>query len=261
MNVHSFNTTDEDFKPQSRQELLNAIDKCLQVHKDCATGPKGAIGWWDVSDITDMTGMFSWRADFNGAIKWDVSSVEGMHGMFEGASSFNQDITKWDVSKVTIMGSMFAGASSFNQDISKWSVARVVSMYKMFDRATSFNQDISKWDVSKVNDMRSMFSGASSFNQDITKWKVSSMTNMGKMFDGASSFKQTLCGKWRESKASKGSGIFTRLQGSQGSIGGDKACSTQAATPSSVFKPFSKEDIEKALRQCSLAPKQSKPFG
>ena len=55
---------------------------------------------------------------------WDVSNVTNMNGMFESATSFNQDISSWDVSNVTNMGGMF-GNSSFNQDISSWDVSNV----------------------------------------------------------------------------------------------------------------------------------------
>ena len=46
---------------------------------------------------------------------WDVSNVTNMYGMFYGASSFNQPLNNWDVSNVTDMWSMFDGAVSFNQ--------------------------------------------------------------------------------------------------------------------------------------------------
>ena len=45
---------------------------------------------------------------------WNVSNVTNMDGMFCNASSFNQPLNKWDVSKVADMNGMFASASSFN---------------------------------------------------------------------------------------------------------------------------------------------------
>ena len=38
---------------------------------------------------------------------WNVSNVTNMHGMFGGASSFNQPLNHWNVSNVTDMGWMF----------------------------------------------------------------------------------------------------------------------------------------------------------
>ena len=51
--------------------------------------------------------------------KWDVSSVTDMSGMFRGAYAFNQDIGQWDVSKVTDMSDVVYCARAFNQDI-RW---------------------------------------------------------------------------------------------------------------------------------------------
>ena len=48
---------------------------------------------------------------------WDVSNVTNMSGMFN-TSVFNQDISTWDVSSVTDMNGMFLGATDFNQDLS-----------------------------------------------------------------------------------------------------------------------------------------------
>ena len=133
---------------------------------------------WNVSNVTDMSGMFR-ESSFNQDISsWDVSNVKNMSSMFY-ESSFNQDISSWDVSNVTDMSNMFF-KSSFNQDISSWDVSNVTNMQGMFYR-TPFNHDISSWDVSSVKDMSGMFSH-SSFNQDISSWDVSNVKNMRSMF-------------------------------------------------------------------------------
>ena len=48
---------------------------------------------------------------------WDVSNVTNMSGMFEGAKSFNQDISNWDVSNVTNMISMFVIAEHLSTNL------------------------------------------------------------------------------------------------------------------------------------------------
>ena len=60
------------------------------------------IGNWDVSSVTDMSGMFTQTYDFNLNIgSWDVSNVTNMGGMFFLARAFNQDLTKWCVTKIS----------------------------------------------------------------------------------------------------------------------------------------------------------------
>jgi len=123
---------------------------------------------------------------------WDVSQVTDMAGLFMMKTTFNENISNWDVSNVTNMAQMFYVASSFNQDISNWNVSNVTTMENMFNTASSFNQDISNWDVSSLENMSAMFyynsaafviNGNSvsfpqtSFNQDISNWDVSNVTN------------------------------------------------------------------------------------
>ena len=54
---------------------------------------------------------------------WDVSEVTDMNGMFRD-SSFNQNIGGWNVSKVTDMSLMFKN-TPFNQNIGGWNVSKV----------------------------------------------------------------------------------------------------------------------------------------
>ena len=138
-----------------------------------ATSFNGDISEWDVSGVTDMSGMFGSATSFNGDISpWDVSGVTDMSGMFFDANSFNGDISEWDVSGVTGMHEMFHGARSFNSDLSPWDVSGVTDMYTMFAYADSFNGDISEWDVSGVTDMSQMFLDADSFTQNLGSWYI-----------------------------------------------------------------------------------------
>ncbi len=151
------------------------------------------IDHWDVSNVTSMKHMFSRASSFNQDISgWDVANVTNMYGMFSRASSFNRDIGSWDVSNVTDMEFMFSGASSFNQDIGSWDVSNVTDMEFMFYEASSFNQGIGSWDVSNVTNIKGMFHGATRFNQNLSNWNVGNVTNMYAMFIEASSFNQDI---------------------------------------------------------------------
>ena len=124
------------------------------------------IGFWDTSNVTDMSSMFYGATAFNQNIgSWDTSNVTDMVGMFYEASSFNQDIGNWDTSSVTDMVGMFYEASSFNQYIGSWDTSKVTSMERMFWAAEAFNQDLSGWCVSKINTEPLNFSEFSSLIQ------------------------------------------------------------------------------------------------
>ncbi len=105
-------------------------------------------------------------------IAWDVSNVTNMYGMFSKASTFNGDISNWNVSNVTDMSEMFDGCERFDRDLSKWDVSNVTDMAGMFDGCERFNGDLSKWDVSKVTDMSEMFDGCERFNGNICDWDI-----------------------------------------------------------------------------------------
>ena len=146
---------------------------------------------WDVSNVKDMTRMFSNCKNFNCDLSnWNVSSVEDMSSMFWSCENFNCDLSNWNVSSVEDMFGMFWSCDNFNCDLSKWNVSNVKNMSSMFQGCYNFNSDLSKWNVSNVKDMGFMFSDCEKFNRDLSNWDVSSVKDMSSMFWGCKSLKQ-----------------------------------------------------------------------
>lgn len=77
--------------------------------------------------------MFLEAVDFNQPLdSFDVSQVTNMHGMFSGATAFNQDISNWDVGMVTNMRFMFENCVNFDQDLGQWNVSLLEEANEMF---------------------------------------------------------------------------------------------------------------------------------
>ena len=101
----------------------------------------GIIGEPVLYDLADTT-------EFDEDLScWDVSNATNMAGMFFGAKNFNQPLDGWKVGNVIYMHSMFVGATNFNQPLNDWDVSNVENMNGMFNGATDFNQDLSGWGV------------------------------------------------------------------------------------------------------------------
>ena len=95
-------------------------------YKEGAILKYGHISNWDVSNVTNMNGLFCLKIFFNDCINnWNVSNVKNMDDMFNSASSFNQNLNNWNVSNVTNMVRIFFNATSFNQNLNNWNVSNV----------------------------------------------------------------------------------------------------------------------------------------
>ena len=97
---------------------------------------------WSATDAIDLTGtarldaMFQFCTNFNGAIgNWDVSNVTHTFAMFM-FTGFNQPINNWDMSSVIVMGLMFRDAASFDQPLDNWDVSSAINMNNMFQNIT-----------------------------------------------------------------------------------------------------------------------------
>jgi hypothetical protein len=120
----------KSFQPSTREELKTLVEE--EIEKQ---GPQADLNHIDVSNVTEMGGMFT-NSQFNGEISaWDVSNVKNMRWMFE-KSKFSGEISAWDVSNVTDMGAMFYD-SKFNGDITQWAIP-LEEKVKLYSRMSSF---------------------------------------------------------------------------------------------------------------------------
>jgi len=102
--------------------------------------------------------MFTYAYTFNSPINdWDVSNVTEMGGMFQLAVSFDQPLNGWDVSNVTDMVYMFAQTSSFDRPLGSWSLNSEIDTMGMFENSgmsvANYDATLTGWVTS--NDVRS----------------------------------------------------------------------------------------------------------
>ena len=192
--------TDKPFL-EDVQNMYNMFYNCKNLKNT-----NGSINTWDVSNVTQMQGMFSGDSLFNQPLNnWNTEKVTSMNSMFYNAASFNQPLS-WNTSKVTDMSSMFWGAKAFNQPLS-FNTSSVVYMNNMFYNAVSFNSPLNFTNTSKVQYMGGMFYNDSAFNQQVN-FNTSEVTDMGNMFGNAASFNQPV-NFTNTSKVRSMSGMFS----------------------------------------------------
>jgi len=180
MNVFGYKEADYQITIQEKKKESHAPITLAKLKQMIKNGED--VTKVNTSKITDMSSLFGGSFNFNQDIShWDVSNVTNMEGMF-AMSDFNQDIGNWDVSNVTNMKDMFY-LGNFNKDISRWNVSKVVDMSGMFqskDTPHPFNQDISSWNVSNVKWMDRFINTLGyvdncGFTYNLSNWNVSNV--------------------------------------------------------------------------------------
>ena len=98
----------------SMNESMNeAMNESFEITDSSITDLVNA--WIDDPDIIET--------EYGHISTWNVSEVTNMSGLFSFKGTFNDDISSWNVSNVTDMSEMFYGATIFNQDIGGWNVS------------------------------------------------------------------------------------------------------------------------------------------
>jgi surface protein len=205
----------------------NTLNECF---KTCPVF-NGVLNQWDVSNVTDLYGMFSYATTFNQPLSsWNTSSVTTMANMFQGTTyqseyhEFNQDIGSWNVQNVKDFGSMFE-ASKFDNggsdSIGNWVFSslytwdELLAMYGgslysaefqlsyrglggMFKSSQAFNRNISSWNPYRSAGFKHMFYYATAFNNGgssgINNWNTSGAYSMEYALYHATAFNQPIGG-------------------------------------------------------------------
>ena len=159
-----------EYSPKTKDDLIKVIHMLLdkgETNFNCI----------DTSKITDMSLVFGEMLkihdkDFD-VSEWDVSNVTNMEGLFANCVKFNCDLSKWDVSNVTNMEFMFAECDNFEgKSIENWNVSNVENISYMFDYCTSLNCNLNKWNVSKVKKKSGVFQGTKGIKNKVSWYKT-----------------------------------------------------------------------------------------
>ena len=139
--------------------------------------------FFDTSNVTDMSNMFSDCSSLTSIPQLDTSNVTNMRSMFTRCSSLTT-IPHIDTTKVTNMYRMFNGCSSLTT-IPQINTSNVTDMEYMFNGCTWLTS-IPQIDTTNVTNMEYIFSKCSSL-PSIPQIDTSKLTSMYAMFDACSS--------------------------------------------------------------------------
>ena len=144
-------------------------------------------------NITSLADLFIFnrkRKDFSGLETWDVSHITDMSGMFDDCKNFTgKEVENWDVSKVTNMGLMFVDCEKFNANLSKWDIRSVEKTAFMFQNCKNFTgKGLERWNTKNIENMMGMFKGCEKFNIDLSFWKTNNLKKMMYVFQNCKSF-------------------------------------------------------------------------
>ena len=94
----------------------NAETTTLTVTETTPTQLKYGGGGWGSPPNGTVT-IIDLEEEYGPINNWNVSNVTNMNGLFKDKTTFNDNISGWDVSNVTNMNNMFNSATSFNKPL------------------------------------------------------------------------------------------------------------------------------------------------
>ncbi len=183
--IYYYTEADQIYMNQDSSSMFHYITELKDID---------IIREWDISNVTNMSGLFSLTAidNFDIISDWDVSNVTNMNNMFWSTDITNTDaFANWNVANVTDISHMF-GATYELTDItglSGWNVSNVKDISSLFQSSKITNVDaLANWDVSSVENMSGAFRGANQLTDinGLANWNTSALTDISYLFYEAS---------------------------------------------------------------------------
>ncbi len=135
----------------------------------------GDLSKWDVSNVLNLKWCFNASNFNNDSLKnWNTSNCKNFECTFY-LSKFNGNLNGWNLSEAYTIEGIFEESNFNNNSIINWNVSNVENMSYIFNK-TKFNQDISNWNISNVKKIQCMFA-RSDFNGDISSWNFNQNVN------------------------------------------------------------------------------------
>ena len=160
------------YHPKTKSELHEVIKELFNKNEN-------NLNCIDVSNIDDMGSLFASIYYIKGCRElnadlsnWDVSNVTNMNGMFYNCEKFKgEGLENWNVSNVKDISYMFKYCINFDCDLSNWDVSNVEDMSSMFENCKKLDCNLETWDVSNCEDIRYMFDGCTSLKNKPSWYK------------------------------------------------------------------------------------------
>ena len=120
-----------------------------ELFRESKISSLGNINRFDVSNVTDMSYLFSTCKNLTGSFEplasWNTSNVTNMNGMFEYCENITGSLTplnSWNTSSVKAMAGMFYGCHSLSgvNDLSNWDISHVVDSPKGKTSTERYNE-------------------------------------------------------------------------------------------------------------------------
>lgn len=171
---------------------------------------------WDVSNISDMTGMFAHCDSIEVApiSKWSSKRLLNTSMMFLGCRSLVEpNVYNLNFSHITDLSGMFGGCESLRTlDCSRMDVRHVKDIVGMFNRCVRLQSlpGFENWDLSHVSDFSNMFLDCESLQTlDCSRMDASHVSSMAFMFSNCRNLR-SLPGieKWDVSRVINFCGTF-----------------------------------------------------
>ena len=156
--------SNNEYKKITDSNIHHAVREWIHRRSDAILA-FGHIKDWDVSEVTDMSQLFSAdrlnpAAQFNDDISsWDTPKLKNISYMFYGNEVMDSDFSHWTFKHVEDASYAFAETKKY----SGWGLAyletdKLVNAKGMFQNAVKFDANgVHKWSLSKLRDGSFMF--------------------------------------------------------------------------------------------------------